>query len=98
VTQAGTVLPLTRCPGCWVILTEAAYSVDFGHSSPWWRAAVADSLPVCAKCSIEIETDETLLGRCINGALAWWTMNEELRRYRAAEVTPSVVNAAAVNE
>lgn len=92
MTQAGTVLPLTRCPGCRALLTGDIHAVDFGHPSPWWRSAVADGYPVCPRCYIESEADDILRERCVRGALRWWEMNETLRRYRAAEFTPTFVS------
>jgi len=91
MTQAGTVLPLTRCPGCRARLTEAVHTVDFGHPSVWWRAAVADGYPVCARCYIESEADDRLRERCVARALRWWEMNQTLRRFRAADISADIV-------
>jgi len=82
---------MQRCPGCRVVLDDSAHTVDFGHSSPWWRAAVADGYPVCARCYVESEADDRLRERCVRRALAWWTMNDLLRRFRAAEAPVNVV-------
>ena len=83
---------MARCPGCRALLTGNAHAVDFGHSSVWWRAAVADGYPVCPRCYVESEVDDRLRERCVRRALAWWTMNEELRRYRAAlTLLPAIV-------
>ena len=82
--QAATVLPMQRCPGCRALLPGVVYAVDFEHPSPWWRMMVADGYPLCPRCYVESEADDRLRARCVARALAWWTMNQALRRYRAA--------------
>lgn len=90
--RSPTILGLSRCPGCSALFdTEAVHTVDFGVASPWWRAAVADSYPVCPRCYVESEADDRLREWCVSRALAWWTMNEELLRYRRLEVPPTIV-------
>jgi hypothetical protein len=90
MTRAATILGLVRCPGCRVLLDDSARPVSFEHPSRWWRMMVADSFPTCPRCYVESEADDRLRERCVRRALAWWEMNETLRRYRAAEVTPIV--------
>jgi len=83
VTQTGTVLPMTRCPGCRAILDEeAVHTLDFGHESPNWRACVADAYPVCPRCYVESEADDILRQRCVRRALRWWEMDQLLKAYR----------------
>ena len=91
VTRAGTVLPLTRCPGCWLLLDDSARGVDFEHPSKWWRMMVSDSFPVCPRCYVESEADDRLRERCVRAALRWWEMNQALTRYRRLEVAPVIV-------
>jgi hypothetical protein len=82
---------MQRCPGCRALLTGAVRTVDFGVSSPWWRAACADGYPLCPRCYVESETDDRLRERCVARALVWWTMNDLLRRFRAADISADLV-------
>jgi len=89
--RSATVLPMHRCPVCRALLPEAAHAADFGHPSVWWRAAVADSYPLCPRCYVESELDDRLRERAVAGALRWWVMDQELQRYRRLEVAPVIV-------
>ena len=91
MTQAPTVLPMERCPGCRARLTEAVYTAEFGHPSVWWRRIVSDGYPVCARCYVESETDDVLRERCVRRALWFWEMDQVLRRFRAADIPADIV-------
>ncbi len=91
MTQAATVLPMQRCPGCRALLDDSARPVSFEHPSKWWRMLVADSFPVCARCYVESEVDDRLRERCVRRALAWWVMDQALRRFRTADTPAGIV-------
>jgi|CXWL01.1.fsa_nt_gi hypothetical protein len=70
-----TTLPMERCPGCRCVL-EFPIQIPFRHPSALWRAAVADSFPVCLDCSLRMEGD--FRDHCETTAAEWWVMNQEI--------------------
>ncbi len=83
MTQAATVLPMQRCPGCGRLLDGTARTMDFPVASQWWRALVGDAYPLCPDC--HVQRDSSLLKRAAMTAVNWWVMDRELRLHRAAD-------------
>lgn len=80
MSDAGTCLPMLRCPGCRRRLPGNA--VPFRVRSKNWRGAVADCFPVCHSCRSLLHMHRAFWEACELTAAYWWIMNRELERWQ----------------